>query len=129
MTKVVDKMAEVKLSKAYLTLVRIAPRKVRLVLDLVRGKDLKEAEAILLNVNRGAARTIYKVVESAKANAIHNYNMDVDKLYVYETYANEGPTLKRMQPHAKGQGFPILKRTSKIYVALAERSEATESEE
>lgn len=108
-------------AKASVSLVRIAPRKVRLVLDLVRGKNIKEAEAILLNLNRGAATTVYKVVESAKANALNNFNMKEDKLFVKEIYANEGPTLKRMQPHAKGQGFSIFKRTSSIDVVLGER--------
>ena len=108
-------------AKASVSMVRIAPRKVRLVLDLVRGKDYKEAVAILKNVNRGAAREILKVVQSCKANAEHNFNMDVEKLYVKEIYANEGPTLKRMQPHAKGQGFAILKRTSSIYCVVGEK--------
>lgn len=108
-------------AKASVSLVRIAPRKVRLVLDLVRGKDYKHAVAILKNTNRGAAAVVLKVVESAKANAVHNFNMDESKLYVKTVYANEGPTLKRMQPHAKGQGFAILKRTSSITVVLAEK--------
>lgn len=108
-------------AKASVSMVRIAPRKVRLVLDLVRGKDYKEVVAILKNVNRGAAREILKVVQSCKANAEHNFNMDVEKLYVKEIYANEGPTLKRMQPHAKGQGFAILKRTSSIVCVLGEK--------
>lgn len=114
-------MDEIKEAKASVALVRIAPRKARLVLDLVRGKDLKEAEAILKNINRGAAVAIYKVVESAKANALHNYNMNEDKLFVKEIFANEGPTLKRMQPHAKGQGFSIFKRTCSISCTIGER--------
>ena len=108
-------------AKASVQMIRIAPRKVRLVLDLVRGKDYKEAEAILKNVNRGAAKEVLKVINSCKANAEHNFNMDVEKLYVKEIYANEGITMKRMQPHAKGQGFAILKRTSSIYCGLGER--------
>ena len=108
-------------AKASVSMIRIAPRKVRLVLDLVRGKDYKEAEAILKNVNRGAAKEVLKVINSAKANAEHNFNMNSDKLYVKTIYANEGPTLKRMQPHAKGQGFSIFKRTSSIYCELGER--------
>lgn len=108
-------------AKASVTLVRIAPRKVRLVLDLVRGKNYDYAVAVLKNLNRGAAKEVLKVVNSAKANATHNYNMDETKLYVKEIYANEGPTLKRMQPHAKGQGFAILKRTSSIVCVLGER--------
>ncbi len=108
-------------AKASVSMIRIAPRKVRLVLDLVRGKDYKEAEAILKNVNRGAAKPILKVINSCKANAENNFNMNSEKLYVKEIYANEGPTLKRMQPHAKGQGFAILKRTSSIVCVLGER--------
>ncbi len=108
-------------AKASVQMIRIAPRKVRLVLDLVRGKDYKEAEAILKNLNRGCAKEVLKVVNSAKANAEHNYNMDASKLYIKTIYANEGPTLKRMQPHAKGQGFAILKRTSSITCVLGER--------
>lgn len=108
-------------AKASVSLVRIAPRKVRLVLDLIRGKDIDQALAILKNLNRGAAKEVYKVVFAAKANAVHNFNMDESKLYVKECYANEGPTMKRMQPHAKGQGFAILKRTSSIHCTLGER--------
>ena len=111
-----------KVIKASVQMIRIAPRKVRLVLDLVRGKDYKEAVAILKNLNRGAAKPVLKVIESCKANAEHNFNKDVDKLYVKTIYANEGPTLKRMQPHAKGQGFSIFKRTSSIYCELEERA-------
>jgi large subunit ribosomal protein L22 len=108
-------------AKASVKLVRIAPRKVRLVLDLIRGKNVDEALAILKATNRGAAREVYKVVYACKANATNNFNMDESKLYVKECYANEGPTYKRMQPHAKGQGFSIFKRTSSIHCVLGER--------
>jgi len=108
-------------AKASVSMIRIAPRKVRLVLDLVRGKDYKYAEAVLKNVNRGASKEVLKVVQSCKANAIHNFNMDEAKLYIKEIYANEGPTLKRMQPHAKGQGFSIFKRTSSIVCVIGEK--------
>lgn len=108
-------------AKASVSLIRIAPRKVRLVLDLVRGKELAEAVGILKNVNRGAGVPVLKVVQAAAANAEHNFNMDKSKLYVKEIYANEGPTLKRMQPHAKGQGFSIFKRTSSIICVLGEK--------
>ncbi|MCR5564487.1 MAG: 50S ribosomal protein L22 [Gammaproteobacteria bacterium] len=108
-------------AKASVSLVRIAPRKARLVLDLVRGKDVDQALAILKNLNRGAAKEVYKVVYAAKANAVNNFNMVESKLYVKECFANEGPTMKRMQPHAKGQGFAILKRTCSIHCTLGER--------
>ncbi|MCB9498303.1 MAG: 50S ribosomal protein L22 [Bacillales bacterium] len=108
-------------AKASVSLIRIAPRKVRLVLDLIRGKELNEAVGILKNLNRGASSVVLKVVNSAAANAEHNFNMDKSKLYVKEIYANEGPTLKRMQPHAKGQGFSIFKRTSSIICILGEK--------
>lgn len=108
-------------AKAYLNTIRIAPRKVRLVLDLVRGKNAGEALSILKATNRGAAPVVAKLIRSAIANAEHNYNMDVNKLYIKEIYANEGRTLKRMQPHSQGRGFSIFKRTSHIYVCVAER--------
>ncbi len=108
-------------AKASVSLIRIAPRKVRLVLNLIRGKELKEAVGILKNLNRGASTVVLKVINSAAANAEHNFNMDKSKLYVKEIYANEGPTLKRMQPHAKGQGFSIFKRTSSIICILGEK--------
>ncbi len=101
--------------------VRIAPRKVRLVLDLVRGKDAKEALAILKFTPNHAAEAVYKVVKSAMANATHNHQMDEDKLYVKACYANEGVTLKRFRPVSKGRAHSILKRTSHITVVVEER--------
>ena len=101
--------------------VRIAPRKVRLVLDLVRGKDAKEALAILKFTPNHAAEVVYKVVKSAMANATHNHQMDEDKLYVKACYANEGVTLKRFRPVSKGRAHSILKRTSHITVVVEER--------
>ena len=101
--------------------VRVTTRKAKLVLDLIRGKDLKEAMGILKFTPNKAARITYKVVKSAVANATHNFQMDESKLYVKECYANEGITLKRYMPRAKGSASPIMKRTSHITVVVAER--------
>lgn len=109
-------------AKATVTSVRIAQRKVRLVVDLVRGKNIGEAFAILRGTPRGASTVVEKVIKSAVANAEHNYQMSQDKLFVKEIYVGEGKTLKRMQPHSQGRGFAILKRTSHVYVTVAERA-------
>ncbi len=101
--------------------VRIASRKVRLVLDLIRGKDAKEAMAILKFTPNHSAEVIAKVLKSAMANATHNYQMDEDKLYVKACYANEGMTMKRFRAVSKGRGHKILKRTSHITVVVEER--------
>jgi large subunit ribosomal protein L22 len=101
--------------------VRITPRKARLVIDLIRGRDVKEAQAVLMFTPRGASPIILKVLNSATANAENNYNLNVDNLYVKECYVNEGVRLKRLLPRAKGQGDIIQKRTSHITVVVAER--------
>lgn len=108
-------------AKAIARTVRIAPRKVRLVVDLIRGKEVSDAFAILRNTNKRASKVVEKVLQSAIANAEHNYNMDVENLIVKETYVNEGPTLKRYRPRAKGRATQILKRTSHITVVVAEK--------
>ena len=100
---------------------RIAPRKVRLVLDKIRGLSAEEAEGLLKNIDKRASLIVYKTLMSAKANAQNNHNMDVDKLIVRATYACEGPTLKRIRPRAKGSASAILKRTSHITVILEEK--------
>ena len=101
--------------------VRVTTRKAKLVLDLIRGKDVKEAMGILSLLPNKAARITKKVVKSACANATHNFQMDESKLYVKECYANEGITLKRYMPRAKGSASPIMKRTSHITVVVNER--------
>ncbi len=98
--------------------IRISPYKVRVVLDVIRGKKVDEAIAILENVSKAGAAPIKKVVQSAAANAEHNLGMNSHDLYVAECYADQGPTLKRMQPMSKGRGYRILKRTSHITVVL-----------
>ena len=107
--------------KATAKTVRIAPRKVRLVLDLVRGKDAKEAEAILKFTPNHAAEAVGKVLKSAVANAVNNHQLDESKLYVKACYANEGITMKSFMPRAKGNAAQILKRTSHITVVVEER--------
>jgi len=116
-------------AKAIAKTVRIAPRKARLVADLVRGKSVVEAMVILANTNKAASPLIDKVIKSAAANAVNNHMMDEETLYVKEIMINEGPTLKRFRPRAKGSASPIMKRTSHINVVVAEKVEATIVEE
>ena len=108
-------------AKAIAKTVRIAPRKARLVADLVRGKSVVDAIVILANTSKAASPLIDKVIKSAAANAINNHSMDEEKLYVKEILINEGPTMKRFRPRAKGSASPILKRTSHISVVVAEK--------
>jgi large subunit ribosomal protein L22 len=108
-------------AKAIARTVRIAPRKVRLVVDLIRGKKVGEALAILKHTPKAASPIVEKVLNSALANADHNYNMDLDNLYVTEVYVDQGPTLKRFRPRAQGRAFRIHKRTSHITVVVGEK--------
>ena len=107
-------------AKAIAKTVRIAPRKARLVADLIRGKKVGEAYAILKNTDKKASEIIEKVLMSAVANADHNLNLDVNTLFVKEAFVNEGATLKRFRPRAKGSASSIMKRTSHITVVVAE---------
>ena len=100
---------------------RIPPRKARLVIDLIRGKDVVEADKILSNLNKEAARLIRKVLTSAVANAENNANLDKNKLYVKTAFVNEGQTLKRMKFGSRGHVDPIKKRTSHITIIVSER--------
>lgn len=102
--------------------VRIAPRKARLVIDLIRNKDVAEADRILSNMNKEAARLIKKVLVSAVANAEHNNGMDKNKLYVKEAYVDEGITMKRIRFGSRGHIDPIKKRTSHIKIVVSERN-------
>ena len=99
---------------------RIAPRKARLTIDLVRGKSVVEAENILNNLNREAARLIKKVLISAVANATNNLGLDKANLYVKEAYVNEGQTMKRMRFGSRGRIDPIMKRTSHITIVVSD---------
>jgi len=107
--------------KAYKKMIRIAPRKVRLVVDLVRGQDCGKAISILRNTNKKVAKDIEKLIVSAMANAEHNHGLDIDNLYVKSIFADEGPTLKRIRPRARGSASQILKRTSSITVLVSEK--------
>lgn len=102
--------------------IRIAPSKVHVVLDLIRGKSYKDAVAILKTTSKAACEPVLKVVNSAAANAEVNLGMNKETLYVAECYADQGPTLKRVQPVSRGRAYRILKRTSHITVVLDERA-------
>lgn len=108
-------------ARAEMKYARIAPRKVKIVCDLIRGKDVKTATAILNNTPKAASALLLKVMKSAAANAENNHGMDPEKLYVSQTYVNPGPILKRMQPRAHGRAYRIQKRTSHITVVVSER--------
>ncbi len=108
-------------AKAQARYVRLAPRKARDVVNLIRSKDIDEALSILRYTPRRAAGVITKVLNSAIANAEHNMDMKRGNLYVERAYVDEGPTLKRVQPRARGRRFLILKRTSHITVVVKER--------
>lgn len=103
--------------------IRQSPYKVRRVLDLVRGLPVEDAEQILRHVNRRAAEPVVKVLRSAVANAEHNHALDADELMVAEAYADEGPTLKRYRPRARGRATRIRKRTCHITIVVADRNE------
>ncbi|MBO4252185.1 MAG: 50S ribosomal protein L22 [Clostridia bacterium] len=104
--------------KAVAKHVRISPYKVRIVLDIIRGKGYREAVAILENTPKAASEPVKKVLMSAAANAENNLGLSKDNLYVAACFADQGPTLKRVMPRAQGRAFRILKRTSHITVVL-----------
>jgi len=106
--------------------VRQSPYKVRRVLDLVRGMPVEDARDVLTFTNRRAADTIRKVIDSAVANAEHNYALDADELFVDEAFADEGPTLKRWRPRARGRATRINKRTSHITIIVSDGEEELE---
>ena len=101
--------------------VRITPRKARLVMDLVRGKSVKEALGILNNVNRAASEPVMKLIKSAAANATNNFGMDEDSLYIAQIWANDGLRMKRYLPRAKGSASGLVKRNSHLYVVVKMR--------
>lgn len=101
--------------------IRIAPRKARLMVDLIRGRSVRDAKAILALTPRSAAPVVGKVLASAVANAENNDNLSLDDLYVAKAYVDEGPTLKRFRPRAMGRASRIRKRTSHITVCVEER--------
>ncbi len=108
-------------AKAVAKTIRITPRKARLVVDLIRNKDVREARAILLLTNKQACEVVLKVLNSACANAEHNLNMNPDDLYIKEIFVTEGVRMKRMLPRAKGRGDVIQKKTCNITVVVADK--------
>ncbi len=110
-------------AKAIARTIRIAPRKVRLVVDLIRGKQVGEAVAILRHTPKAASPVVEKVLKSAVANAEHNYDLDVNNLVISEVFVDEGPTLKRFRPRAQGRASAINKRTSHITLVVSEKKE------
>jgi large subunit ribosomal protein L22 len=109
--------------KAHSRFIRQSPYKVRRVLDLVRGLPVEEAEQLLRLTNRGAASPIAKALRSAVANAGHNHALDAEDLVVAEAFADEGPTLKRWRPRARGRATRINKRTSHITIVVSDGRE------
>jgi len=108
-------------ARAHLKYARISPRKVKIVCDLIRGKDTKTAKAILDQTPKAGAELMRKLLKSAVSNAENNHDMDPDNLYISETYANPGPTLKRIRPQARGRAYRILKRSSHITIVVSEK--------
>lgn len=106
---------------AKLKYARISARKVKIVIDLIRGKQVDEALAILRNTPKAASEPVEKLVKSAIANAENNNGMKRDNLYIKEIYANQGPTAKRVRPAPQGRAYRVRKRTSHVTVVLAEK--------
>ena len=101
--------------------IRIAPRKMRLVVDLIRGKKVGEAIAILKHTPKAGSPVVEKVLKSAIANAENNFELDADNLYISKIFVDEGPTLKRFHPRAQGRAYSIMKRTSHVTVYVSEK--------
>ena len=108
-------------AKAYLRHARISPRKVQIVLDLIRNQPLDKALAILQYTPKAACEPLLKLVKSAAANAENNFNMDKKNLYVAECFVCPGPMLKRIRPRAQGRAFRVMKRTSHVTMVLREK--------
>jgi len=108
-------------AKAHLKYARISPRKVKIVCDLIRGKDTKTAKAILTQTPKAAAELMLKLLNSAVANAENNHDMDPDNLFVSTTFVGPGPILKRIRPQARGRAYRINKRTSHITIVVTEK--------
>lgn len=121
--KVIEKPAKpaVTEAKAISKNVRVTPRKARLVIDVVRGKDVKVALGILANVNKAATVAVIKTIKSAAANAINNFGMDEEKLYIDTIYATDGMRIKRYLPRAKGSASGLVKRACNITVVVKMR--------
>lgn len=108
-------------AKAVLKYTRISPRKVEIVLDLIRNKPVDLAMAILKHTPKAACEDLEKLLKSAIANAENNFNMDKNNLYVFECYVCPGPMLKRIRPRAQGRAYRILKRTSHVTLVVKEK--------
>jgi large subunit ribosomal protein L22 len=108
-------------ARAIATNVRLTPRKARLVIDLVRGKDVKVALGLLANTNKAASEPVSKLIKSAAANAVNNFGMDEDSLYIAQIWANDGLRMKRYLPRAKGSASGLVKRNSHLYVVVKMR--------
>lgn len=108
-------------AKAHAKFIRISPRKVKIVLDLIRGKNTDMALGILRNTPKIASETLYKLLKSAIANAENNNHMDASKLYVSQCFVCPGPIIKRIMPRAQGRAYRINKRTSHITIAVMEK--------
>ena len=109
-------------AKAHLKYLRVSPRKVKILCDLIRGKDVKTASAYLMQTPKAASEPVLKLLRSAIANAENNNSMDVEKLYVSTAVANPGPVLKRGMPSAPGRYNRILKRTTHITIGVSEKA-------
>ena len=107
-------------ARAYLQYARISPRKVSILLDLIRKQPADKAKAILQNTSKSGSELLLKLLESAMANAENNNNMDVAKLYVAECFVCQGPILKRIRPRAHGRAYEIQKKTSHVTMVLKE---------
>ena len=105
-------------ARAYLKYARISPRKVQIVLDLIRNKPVDMAMAILKHTPKAACEDLQKLLKSAMANAENNHDMDVSRLYVAECFVCPGPILKRIRPRAQGRAYRVLKRTSHVTLVL-----------
>ncbi|MCA0758414.1 50S ribosomal protein L22 [Paenibacillus sp. N4] len=108
-------------AKAHAKFVRIAPRKAQLVADLIRGKQVGDAIAILRHTPKSASPILEKLLNSAIANAEHNFQLDVNKLFISQAFVNQGPTMKRFRPRAMGRASRINKRTSHITLVVSEK--------
>ena len=109
-------------AKAHLKYLRVSPRKVKILCDLIRGKDVKTASAYLMQTPKAASEPVLKLLRSAIANAENNHSLDVEKLYVSTAVANPGHVLKRGMPRAQGRYNRILKRTTHITIGVSEKA-------
>lgn len=108
-------------AKAHMKYLRISPRKVKIVADLIRGKSVAQSTAILLMTPKSASEPLLKLLKSAAANAENNHSMDPERLYVSEIFATPGPIIKRIMPRAQGRAYRINKRTSHVTLVVAEK--------